>query len=226
MLEYLQNYTDAVFPELLGVTGPVLLMTFIENDGARGEGGGRSAGEMLARLHSVSADKFGFERDTIFAPTRQPNPQVSDWPAFFRDQRLLYMAGIAHEAGRIDAALKDRISAFCKTLEDRLPNTPKASLVHGDFWTGNVLFHRGRCAAFVDPAIYYGHGEVDLAFATLFGSLGEEFFAAYREVHEIEPGFFEERLDIYNLWPLLFHAYWFGGGYAAQVDGILRKFGY
>lgn len=226
MLAYLQEHTDVAFPEPLGVTGPVLVMTFIENDGARGEGGGRSAGEMLARLHGVTANKFGFERDTIFAPTRQPNPQVRDWPAFFAEQRLLYMAEIAFKAGQIDRALKQRIAAFCQSLGDRLPKTPKASLVHGDFWTGNVLFHQGRCAAFVDPAIYFGHGEVDLAFATLFGSPGDDFFAAYREAHEIAPGFFEERLDIYNLWPLLFHAYWFGGEYVAQVDGILRKFGY
>jgi fructosamine-3-kinase len=225
MLEFIAGQADIPVPEVLGIRDDMLLLGFIANDGRRTDEAQREAGRYLAMLHGVSATQFGFDHDTIFGPTRQPNARSDDWVAFFREQRLAHMAEIAHEAGRIDSAMLNRLQRLLMNLEDYIPPPARPALVHGDFWGGNVLYRDGHCAAFIDPAIYFGHPEVDLSFATLFGSVGRAFFDGYNEVTSIEAGF-EQRIDIYNLWPLLFHAYWFGGSYAQQVDGILRVRGF
>jgi fructosamine-3-kinase len=226
MLQYLNQKAPGLFPEIAVLAKGVLLLDFIENDGAKGAGGERQAGRHLAQLHNITEKKFGFFEDTIFGPSPQPNTWADNWVNFFRDRRLLYMSEIAHKAGRIEAGLVTRIEKFCGHLEDYLPEKPTPVLLHGDFWGGNVLFYKGRCAAFVDPAIYYGHSEADLAFATLFSSFGKDFFEGYCESRRIEDGFFDDRLDIYNLWPLLFHAYWFGGHYVGSVDATLKRLGF
>ena len=226
MLQFLNQKTPGLFPEVKASAANVLLLDFIENDGAKGAGGERQAGRNLAQLHSNTANQFGFEVDNVLGPCPPPNTMGDNWVDFFSQHRLMYMAGVAHKAGRINADMVGRIEKFCDHLGDYLPASPTPVLLHGDFWGGNILFNKGECAAFIDPAIYYGHAEVDLAFATLFGSVGDDFFAGYQETHKIEDGFFEARLDIYNLWPLLFHAYWFGGHYVGSVDGTLRKLGH
>ena len=93
-------------------------------------------------------------------------------------------------------------------------------------WGGNVLVKGGRIAGFVDPAIYYADPEIELAFSTLFSTFGDAFFARYAELRPLRPGFFEERCDIYNLYPLLVHVRLFGGGYVGSVSGTLSRFGY
>jgi fructosamine-3-kinase len=133
------------------------------------------------------------------------------------------MAGLAHDAGRLDDAMLGRIRGLADKLEELIEEPARPSLLHGDLWQGNLLVREGRVAAFIDPAIYYGHGEMDLAFATLFGTLSEPFFEAYQEQRPIAAGFFEQRRDLYNLWPLLGHVLFFGGSYLGQVDAILRR---
>ncbi len=225
MLDYLGTRTGVSFAKVLGVGEGVLFLDFIENDSRKGKTGAAEAGRALADLHTITSNTFGFTEDTIFGPTDQPNPKTESWIEFFGQHRLLYMGTIAHDAGKIENSLFDSLQKFVGDLINFLPNNPKPSLLHGDFWAGNILFNQGHLAAFIDPAIYYGDAEVDLAFSTLFGSLGEEFFDAYREIRPIDPGF-NARVDIYNLWGLLFHAYWFGGGYANSVKRILSGFGY
>ncbi len=225
MLIFLEKAAPGLFPRVCGQGEGVLILEYIENDGSMGNKGAAEAGRALAKLHSNTSSGYGFDFDTIFGPCSQPNPKTNDWPEFYKTRRLLYMGRIAHDAGRISSGLWTSLQKFAGELQKFLPQTPIPSLLHGDFWGGNILFNKGRLAAFIDPAIYYGDGEVDLAFSTLFGSLGDDFFAAYGEIRPIEPGF-RDRVDIYNLWGLLFHAYWFGGGYAGSIERILARLGY
>ncbi len=225
MLEFLGHCNAAPVPEVLGLASDMLFLSFVENDGQRTSRAQSQAGRHLARLHTVTSSQIGFRTDTIFGPSVQPNGWHQDWICFFGEQRLRHMAGIALAAGRIQPATMRRLEKLIDQLSEVLPPLAEASLLHGDFWGGNVLYNQGECVAFIDPAIYFGHPEVDLAFATLFGSFSAPFFDGYGELRPLEPGF-KERIDIYNLWPLLFHAYWFGGGYAQQVDSILKSRGF
>ncbi|MBK5920026.1 hypothetical protein CCR80_03100 [Rhodothalassium salexigens] len=204
----------------------------IEAVADRGAPDAAELARVVAAMHGVERADYGFDAETVFAGERQDNRPLAGvaapagpWPAFFAERRLRPMARLAHDAGRLDRAMLGRVEALAGRLDRWLPARPPAVLLHGDLWAGNVLGDRGRVSALIDPAIYYGHGEVDLAMLTLFGGAGRAFFDAYGARRPLDPGFFEARRDLYNLYPLLFHVKAFGGGYAGQVRAILDRFG-
>lgn len=225
MLNYLNQYSDLPVPKVIHSEKALLIMTYIENSGGINRGVQEDAAYYLAALHNISAPKFGLEFDTLIGSLHQPNPQYDSWIDFFREQRLLYMAKVALDARQLPQNLYHRIERFAEKLDDLLIEPEQPSLIHGDIWGGNVLSIENRIAGFVDPAIYYAHPEIELAFSTLFGTFGQAFFDIYKTLRPIEANFFEVRRDIYNLYPLLVHVRLFGGGYASQVDSILRRFG-
>ncbi len=118
-----------------------------------------------------------------------------------------------------------RIERLAERLDDYLIEPAFPSLLHGDLWTGNVLVRQGRVAGLVDPAIYCGHPEIELAFTTLFGTFGQRFFAVYEALMPLEPGFHELRSSLYQLYPLLVHVRLFGAGYLARIDRTLARLG-
>jgi len=225
MLDYLRQNSALPVPEVIHGAADLLVMAFIETAGGLTAGAERHAAELLAALHSVSAPKFGHERDTLIGPLPQPNPETPSWRDFFRDQRLLHMARMALEAGRLPGATMTRIETLAGRLDEWIEEPAAPSLIHGDMWGGNVLTKDGRIAGFVDPAIYYADAEIELAFSTLFSTFGEPFFLRYGEIRPIRPGFFEIRRELYNLYPLLVHVRLFGGGYLASVEATLAKLG-
>lgn len=224
MLGELARLSDLPVPRVHHAEPDLLVMDFIDNDG-----GGitpsveRHAGELIAKLHASRRERFGYARDTLIGPLPQPNPETDEWVTFFRDHRLLFMARRAHAEGSLPSAMLARIERLAERIGDYLIEPAFPSLLHGDLWTGNVLVRGDRIAGFVDPAIYCGHPEIELAFATLFGTFGESFFAAYQELMSIEPGFHELRSSLYNLYPRLVHVRLFGAGYLDGIDGTLAR---
>lgn len=212
-------------PGVIHAADDLLAMDSIETSGSLDESAQAHAAELLAGLHARTAPAFGLERDTLIGGLHQPNGWNESWLAFFRDRRLLYMAGEAHRAGRLPAKVMGRVEKLCARLDDWISADARPSLVHGDAWGGNVLCRAGRVAAFIDPAIYYADSEIELAFGTLFGTFGRAFFRRYGELRPIRAGFFEDRRDLYNLYPLLVHVRLFGGSYVGDVENTLRRFG-
>jgi len=228
MLSHLAERTDLPVPAVLYSDASLLVMEFVEASGRRTPQAERAAARQLADLHAHEASAFGFETGTLIGGLHQPNPQTDSWIEFFREHRLRYMAGEAHRAGRLPARTLDRVRALAKRLDEFLEEPDPASgasLIHGDVWSGNVLFDGDTVAAYLDPAIYYAHPEIELAFITLFGTFGEPFFEEYDRLRGIRPGFFETRRDLYNLYPLLVHVRLFGGGYVRQVERVLGEVG-
>ena len=225
MLRYLDEKSYLPVPKVYHSSETLLLMEFVEGSGnlSRAE---EHAAELLAALHGITAEAYGHERDTLVGSLSQPNPWTGSWVEFFRNQRLLYLAGVAHEAGRLSAKLRDRVEKLAGKLGELLDEPERPTLIHGDVWRGNVLARGDRVATFLDPAIYHADPEIELAFIALFNTFGERFFRRYGELREIRPGFFEERRHLYNLYPLLVHVYFFGGGYVSRVDDTLRGFGF
>lgn len=218
MLSLLGDRSELPVPQVLHDADDLLLMSYLDGDTGLSAEAQRDAAHHVAALHAVAGPSFGLERDTLIGPLHQPNPESERWIDFFRDHRLLYMAERAYEAGNLSAAQRGAVERLAGKLEAYLEEPSQPALIHGDMWTGNVLARNGRIAGFVDPAVYYAHPEIELAFSTLFGTYGRPFFERYAELTELRPGFFEVRRDIYNLYPLLVHATLFGAGYAAQVQ--------
>jgi fructosamine-3-kinase len=225
MLRYLREKSDLPVPKVYHGSETLLLMEFIEGSSLFGEEAERHAAELLATLHDITADAYGHERDTLIGALDQPNQPTKGWAEFFRDHRLLYVANVAHEAGRLPVEDLHRVERLTEMLDELIgePNPP--ALIHGDVWSANVLAKDDRITAFLDPAIYYADPEIELAFISLFDSLGLPFLDRYQEIRPIRDGFFEVRRDLYNLYPLLVHTYYFGSGYLGSVRRVLDRFG-
>ena len=225
MLTFLAEHSDLPVPTVLLARDDILVMEWLPGSTRLDPSSQAHAAELLAALHERSSENFGFLRDTVIGGLPQPNPETREWIPFFRDHRLLYIARDCHAAGSLSAAMLARLERFAVKLDDLLEEPDRPSLVHGDMWGGNILSDKGRITGFLDPAIYYAHAEIELAFSTLFGTFGEAFFERYNEFKPIRPGFFETRKDIYNLWHLLTHVRLFGPSYLGGVERVLARHG-
>ncbi len=226
MLRYLRQHSALPVPDVVHAENGLLIMSFLPGESHFEASAQAHAAELLAALHNVTADQFGLEQDTLIGGLLQPNPPMDSWLDFFREARLLFMGREGVRANRLPGALFARLEKFADHLHNWLLEPERPSLIHGDVWTTNVLAWEGKITGFVDPAIYYAHAEIELAFTILFGTFGRPFFERYDDILPIAPGFFEERRDIYNLYPLLVHVRLFGGSYVNSVERTLRQFGY
>lgn len=199
-----------------------LLMEFVEVGGSRG-GSAESFGRKLASLHQNRAGQFGLDHDNYIGRLPQSNTLHDDWVTFLAEERFDPQVSMAVDDGKLPAGISKKFEALYHRLPELLPEEPPA-LLHGDLWGGNFFYTADGNAAVYDPAVYYGHREIELAFTKLFGGFSESFYRAYREAYPLEPDF-KSRVDLYNLYPLLVHTNLFGGHYGSQVESIVRRFG-
>ena len=226
MLRYLRERSGLPAPAVLHEEPNLLLMEFVAG---RIEWKGdvlRHLGELLATCHQVTSACYGLERDTLIGPLHQPNPQMISWVAFFREQRLQYMIGIARESRFLPAELERRLWRIAGKLDRYLIEPAKPALIHGDMWKTNVISRAGRVVGIIDPALYFAHNEMELAYMTLFGGTGAAFFSAYAEMIPIDDDFYTTRRHIYNLYPLLIHLTLFGEKYLPPLHAALERFGF
>ena len=226
MLRYLREHSALPIPEVIYAAPNLLLMEHIAGDEELGPASLRHLGELLAACHQVHGPAFGLERDTLIGPLHQPNQPTESWIEFFRDQRLLYMTGVARDSGELPAALEDRLLRIADSLPDFLSEPSFPALIHGDMWRTNIIVKDGRIAGIIDPALYYAHNEMELAYMALFDGVGEEFFRAYHEAQPIDSDFYDTRRHIYNLYPLLVHLIIFGQKYIQPLEHSLARFGF
>lgn len=182
-------------------------------------------GRALAAMHraevKLPAGRFGWKRDNYIGSTPQLNRPRERWIDFFRDCRL---APQFKRAVRwLDNRLRNRAERLMERLGDFLVEPERPSLLHGDLWSGNFVTGSDGRAWLIDPAVYVGHGEADLAMTELFGGFPDRFYRAYREVNPLAPGY-DERRDLYNLYHLLNHLNLFGGGYLGAVERIVNRY--
>ena len=225
MLRYLREKSDLPVPEVYHCSETLLLMEFVEGSSRFSKEAENHAAELLAALHGITADTYGHERDTLIGSLNQPNPRTDNWVEFFGEHRLLYLANVAHRAERLPADDLRRVERLAGRLEEFIEKPNPPALIHGDVWSANVLAKGDRITAFLDPAIYHADPEIELAFISLFDSFGNAFLKRYAEIRSIDSAFFESRRDLYNLYPLLVHTHFFGGGYLGSVRNTLDRFG-
>jgi protein-ribulosamine 3-kinase len=175
-------------------------------------------GEQLAALHQHNHLLFGLDHDNYTGSLPQKNTQNKSWIDFFITQRLQSQVELLN----IDAALQEKFDALYKKLPQLLPSE-KPSLLHGDLWSGNLITDNQGMPCLIDPAVYFGNREAEIAFTKLFGGFEQSFYESYNETVPLARGF-EDRVDLYNLYPLLVHANLFGGSYLSQVKSIINRF--
>lgn len=180
-------------------------------------------GEQLAALHRHTSSSFGMDMDNYIGSLPQINTRKKSWTEFFIDNRLEVQLRLAEQQGKAEAGLRRRFEKLYKQLVDIFPPEPPA-LLHGDLWSGNLITDEKGEPCLIDPAVYYGHREAELAFTQLFGGFDDRFYDAYHACFPLQPGF-DKRADVYNLYPLLVHVNLFGGGYLTSVKNILSRYG-
>jgi fructosamine-3-kinase len=206
--------SGAPCPQVFAAGDGILVMEAMPADGGLANAWA-SLGEALAKLHAANASACGWADDYAFSSVAIENGWIKSWPSFWAERRLL------PNCPHIASALARRIEALATDLPNRLPELAAPSLLHGDLWGGNVLASGNRITALIDPACYYGHGEVDIAMLNLFDGPSAAFYSAYGA---LEPGW-KERLIIYQLWPALVHVRLFGSGYRPMVERLLAQAG-
>lgn len=226
MLRYLAEHSALPVPAVFHCAPGLLIMEHMDGDSHFTRDAERHAAELLAALHTVRGPQFGLERDTLIGGLHQPNAWSASWVGFFREHRLLHFGEAARRAGLLSKRVFDRLETFTERLGEFIEEPAYPSLLHGDVWTTNVLARGGKITGFIDPAVYYGDPEIELAFTTLFGTFGAAFFERYEQLRPLRPGFHEQRRGLYNLYPLLVHTCLFGGGYAHSVEQNLSALGF
>jgi len=179
-------------------------------------------GVTLAEFHKSSSEFFGLENDNYIGNVRQTNRRASNWGNFFRDYRILPLLNLADRNGLIDVSLRNLFEDFLDIIDSFFP-VEKPSPLHGDLWSGNFMVDDGGRATIFDPAVYYGHREMDIGMSKFFGGFDQKFYDSYNEAFPLESGW-EERIEVANLYPLLVHLILFGQSYLGQIETTLKKF--
>ncbi len=213
-------------PRVLEVAEEYLALEWVEPGRLDGRGV-EELGRGLAATHAAGAEQFGAPpgapRDTGFGSLRLPNEPSPDWPSFYGERRLAPLTRLARERGALSSSGIAAVERVCERLGDLCgPPEPPARL-HGDLWTGNVMADTEGRPWLIDPSAYGGHREVDLAMLRLFGAPAEGVFSAYEEVAPLAPGW-RDRVELYQLAPLLVHALLFGGSYGAAAERAARRY--
>ena len=182
-------------------------------------------GRGLAQLHSVtsSTGRFGLDHDNYIGILPQENGWCDEWTQFYRGRRLMPMVKLADERGLLGQNRRKQLLKLLDTLDRFIPNDSQASLLHGDFWSGNWITGPDGKPYLIDPAVFYGDREYEIAFTELFGGFSPRFYAAYREVAPL-PADYHDRRPLYQLYYLLVHLILFGETYGASVDRILKRY--
>ncbi|MDN3669607.1 fructosamine kinase family protein [Echinicola jeungdonensis] len=179
-------------------------------------------GHGLAEMHMATSPVFGLEDNNFISILPQSNLQHEKWVDFYINERLEPMLGKAFYEKTISKSFYKKFQLIYPKLEGHLPKE-KPALLHGDLWSGNVIVNSQGQPCLIDPAVYYGHREMDLAFSKLFGGFEGRFYDAYHNIFPLEPGF-SSRADIYNLYPLLVHLNLFGKSYLPGLKKIIKKY--
>ena len=179
-------------------------------------------GRGIAELHQYWHEQYGFYHDNYCGATPQDNRWNNDWVEFFGQQRILHLVNLVEKRRTLSSADRQQYERLIDRLPKLIGHQPRASLNHGDLWSGNYLYTTAG-PALIDPASYYADREFDLALMQMFGGYSPRVWAAYQEAYPLPPEW-RSRQNLYMLYHYLNHYYLFGGAYGQQALSIVKQY--
>lgn len=224
-LQALQSQCNLVIPKVIEcgeVEGKQFLVLEWLEKGAAATNFWIDFGTALAQMHKQSKGFFGFDEDNYIGSLPQINSKHQTWGSFYAECRILPLVKKFNDTNLFSSSDINHAENFCKKIDEIFPAEP-ASLLHGDLWGGNYMIVQNGSAAIYDPAVYYGHREMDLGMTLLFGGFSTPFYDAYNRAYPLEKNW-RQRIPYTQLYPLLVHAILFGGHYIQSAREILMEF--
>lgn len=184
--------------------------------------GWKQFGHDLAHLHQTTHDHFGLSHNNFIGSLVQTNQHRASWSEFYINERLQPMIELAVNQGDVNYVEAKIFESLYPRLDGLIPKE-KPSLIHGDLWHGNFLLDENHQPVLIDPAVYYGHREMDIAIMHLFGGFSHELFESYHDTYPLEEGW-QERIALHQLYPLLVHLNLFGRSYWERIKTAVDSY--
>lgn len=224
-LKVLKETESIAIPGIIGYeeleVHSFLVLEFIER-GIQSSTFWEDFGRQLALMHQNKSARYGLDHNNYIGSLEQDNQWENQWQDFFIVRRLEPLLKLASDKGLTERKLIRQFECFYQLIPDIFPDEGSC-LIHGDLWNGNYIVDQEGRACLIDPAVYYGHREMDIGMSKLFGGFHNEFYEAYNATWPLEKHW-HERIDYFNLYPLLVHLNLFGKGYYCTIARIMKKF--
>ncbi|RKD72932.1 fructosamine-3-kinase [Sinobaca qinghaiensis] len=220
-LDFIRGTAGLYVPKVYTWSKKYIVMEFVSGEKSRQAE--ERLGSGIAELHSQTGSFYGLEEDNFIGELPQVNGWEEDWLLFFREKRLKPQLDLARSMGRLTLQRERNAYDIMSRLSEWVPSKGAPVKVHGDLWGGNWIGGPGGLPCVMDPAVFYGDREFDIAFTYLFGGFSEAFYSSYESVYPLSKEF-EDRRPLYQLYYLLVHLNIFGETYGASVDQVLQRY--
>ena len=222
-LIYLLNKFPNLFPSIKYKSKDLLIIDYIDSNNIKNYDYQEQLALEMLKIHGITSDKFGFEFDAQVGGLKQPNNLEENWIDFFVNYRLNMVFEDINKNDSLPSNLNKNIEKLMKDLENRLPKKPRPSLLHGDLWEGNILFHNGELVGLIDPGVFFGHNEMEIAYLTWFQYVNDTFLNFYSNNTIIDKNY-KDYEPIYQIFfSLLNVRLWDRDYYIKDVQKLLKK---
>ena len=219
---YLSRKFPTLFPNILFNSDNLLIINYIKNNNIKNNNYQKILVDEILKLHVISNDKYGFNFDAQIGGLQLKNNYELNWVSFFREKRLNMIFEKINQSNPMPKQINIKLEKLLKNIGDFIPTNPKISLLHGDLWSGNILFNDGKLVGLIDPGIYYGHNELEIAYLTWFKYIDNKFLDYYSSKFKIDKNFALYE-PVYQLYFSLLNIHLWSREYIKDTDNLLKK---
>ena len=209
------------FPKVYYLKNNFFIMDWIYHNNLKDENSEQDLAYKLSKMHSIKNLQFGYHYNTPIGGLEQPSKFDKSWINFFRNNRLLMIMNKINNTNPLPLEMNLGLEKIINNLEKFIPESNCASLIHGDLWSGNILYNNGKLAGLIDPSISFSNNELDLASLIFLNAVSPNFINEYKKYIKIENGF-EERVGIYKLYYALLNAHLWSRSYIVETEKIIK----